>query len=583
MLPLVIGIWSIPGEAGWSDDVAIVRDLGFVPVGSEGVLSTLLTQLAALVPLGGRLLRANLLGVIALSLCSRLLFASIRDLLERQAPSRLAPFLALLASQLWALGPAVQSEAARVGGAAVPLALILIGTRLASELGDARAAPVAGLLLGVAAAESHTAGLILALVFLLPGVDGRRSPSPSGSLRFGAALVASSALCASVHWLRALSPAAWAQLGMTVPEGVDVSAEVVAIEGVADFARQAAEPFRAGLGVVPLLLSLAGLAWALQAGTPLRRALLPWALFAGSGVLVPFARAAGLSAGAGLLSLLSGLGCAAFFPLALSALVRWLWSCPLPFARPAGVLSVTFAATLVVSRADQTVAFEGAPIAGAELWTEEALGKLPLGSLALVRSPALAFRLMSARVLQGTRPDVVIVPAALLSSGSVTAQLVQADPSLSPLLRQLWVNGFADEYALSRLADARPVFVELDPNWEARVLEHLRPDAMWLGFSSHALGASDRHAGVERSRAALRRVLEPLEAEGSVDAGTRKVLARIGAQQALAMAALGDRDASRRLLRVVRHLDPRDPLARELVMRLGQPRRGRVAVNDLVR
>jgi hypothetical protein len=272
----------------------------------------------------------------------------------------------------------------------------------------------------------------------------------------------------------------------------------------------------------------------------------------------------------------------AFLPVALQALVRVLWSSRLPFARPASVLSVTFAVTLVLQRLDERSPADRTPALGAELLTEEAYGKLPTGSVALVQSPALVFRLLAARVLQGHRVDVVLVPVSPLYRASLTRELLRSEPELAALLRQLAVHGFADEYSLCRLADARPLFLELDPHWDGRLLQHLRPDAMWLGFSPHALGVSDRRSGVERSRAALRRILMPLEAEGSMDDVTRRVLAELTGQQAMTLAALGDREDATKLLRILRRISDDNPLVVQLGARLGGTERGRVAINDLV-
>jgi hypothetical protein len=235
-----------------------------------------------------------------------------------------------------------------------------------------------------------------------------------------------------------------------------------------------------------------------------------------------------------------------------------------------------------LQRLDEPSPAERTPALGAELLTEEAYGKLPTGSVALVQSPALVFRLLAARVLQGHRADIVLVPVSLLSRASLTQELLRSEPELSALLRQLAVHGFADEYALCRLADARPLFLELDAHWDGRLLQHLRPDAMWLGFSPHALGASDRLSGVERSRAALRRILTPLQAQGSMDEATRRVLAELTRQQALTLAGLGEREAATKLLRILKRIGPTDPLVVQLGARLSDTVRGPVAINDLV-
>jgi hypothetical protein len=244
------------------------------------------------------------------------------------------------------------------------------------------------------------------------------------------------------------------------------------------------------------------------------------------------------------------------------------------------VLAGSFAVTLVLQRVESGV--PTGPELATEVWTDEAFGRLPSASVLLVQSPELALRFLSAQVLQGARPDVLTVPLALLHRGSVTEQLLRRAPGLAPLLRQLAVNGEPDEYSLGRLADVRPVFVELDPRWDARLLEHLRPDALWLAFAPHALGKSDRLAGVERARSALGRLLDDPDVQVSGwDEHTRQVLARQAGQQAVALAALGEALPAQRALRALRRIQPKDPLARELAARLERGS-GRVAVNDLL-
>jgi hypothetical protein len=271
---------------------------------------------------------------------------------------------------------------------------------------------------------------------------------------------------------------------------------------------------------------------------------------------------------------------AAFVPLTLQTVFHWLWSCSLPFARPASVLAASFAVTLVLQRVES--ALPAAPALATEVWTDEAFGRLPDQSVLLVQSPALALRFLSAQVLQGARPDVLTVPLALLHRGSVSRQLLRRAPALAPLLRQLAVNGAPDEFSLERLADARPVFLELDPRWDARLLEHLRPDALWLAFAPPGLGKNERQAGLERARSALRRVLDDPDVQRSGwDSRTRQVLARQAGQQALAWAALGELLPAQRALRSLQRIQPQDPLVRELGARLERGT-GRVAVNDLL-
>jgi hypothetical protein len=183
-------------------------------------------------------------------------------------------------------------------------------------------------------------------------------------------------------------------------------------------------------------------------------------------------------------------------------------------------------------------------------------------------------------VLGGARPDVTLVPSELLAT-RIGSDPMLADRRLSPLLRQLWVTGSPDEYSLSRLADERPVWVELDPGWDRRVLEHLRPEGPWLRFLPNPLGSSERRAAVGDTRAAIRRTVELAGGLEALDPGTRRVLGESTARQAWLIAALGEHDGAQRLLRTARHLDPHNRLARGTARELAST--GRVAVSELSR
>jgi hypothetical protein len=567
-------MWSTGSDPSWSDDLAVVRDLGLVPIGSEGVLSSVLSQLMALLPVGGRLLRASLLGVIALSVCSRLLFGQLRAVLDRHAPFGANPFLALLGSQLWALHPSVSSDAGHVGGPAVALLVVLTGARIMGKRTDARAFALTGALIALAAAENHAAGAILLLASGVRSVVGARRAEPGMWMVASGAASLGALLCAAGRGLRPLSPHAAIDLGLGMPTGIDLTEGHASSDGMLALAQSLAEQWLARLGAVPLALAVVGAVWAVCRGARMRRDVAVWGSFVAASGLIPVAEWADKPTWVSLLGLVSSLGVVAFVALALRAGAGWLWSCRLPFAKPASVLGVTFAITIVLSRIDDATRGDARPALGAEVWTEEALGNLPPRSVLLVQNPDLWFRLMAARVVRGDRPDVVIVPTTLLGSRPFTERLLSLEPELSPLLRQLTIHGLADEYSLCRLADSRPLFVELDRRWERRLLGHLRPEAMWLGFSPHALGVSDRHEGMRRSRAALRRALKPLEKHRGMDPMTRRVLADLASQQAVVLASLGDRDDARHLLRVVRRLEPADPL----VMGLD---RGPVDIDDL--
>jgi hypothetical protein len=602
-LPLGIALWSLRGEASFRDDLGVVRDLGFARVGSEGVVSTLLTQVLALLPLGGRALRASLLGVLALGLASRCFFGLVRGALDRHGRGESHALLALLSSSIWALGPGAQSEAVRVGGALPAVALVLLGLwlgRRALSRAEPAALAATGLVLGAALAESHAAGASLSLVLASLAAVAPRRAWVQGAWRFLGAAGGVFFLLASLRWFWPTSAPALPLAGFA--PAVDASLEEPAALRLLEIFGPIGARVRAELGGGALGLACAGAALA-SGLAPLRRVFVAWAL--------PLALAAvapvwfGVPADcAPIFALLSSLGVTAFLPVALQALVRWAWSSPLPLARPGAVLSLTFASTLVLSRVDQALLVRPLEHAAAA-WADEALGRLPSRSLLLVQSNTLALRLLASRTLHGTRPDVSLVPVGLLGEGSLGLELARSTPSVSPLLRQLWVNGVADEYSLSRLADERPVFVELDASWDRRLLQHLIPEGLWLGYSAPALGASERRAAASGARAMLSRVLaasgvdadpggdvrDGSEARGragalhalssALDRETRRALGDGLAQQALSLASLAERDPALRLLRAARRVDPDNPLAVQVSARLSDPARARAVAGLL--
>lgn len=585
LLPLLLGVWSGSSGARWQDDQALLRDLGLIPAGSEGALSSVLSQLFALAPVGSRCLRAGLVGVSALAVCSAVTFSLLRQLLDARRPFAANSPLALLGSQLWALSPLVLRDTSAPGSAALGLLTILLGVRLLRPgAADARVVPLAGALLGLSWGESHTAALVLLGVLLAHfwSHDGQAAQAEGGELpwlRFLFCFALGAGSCALVPWLRSWAPHTWLDLGLgALPLEPRPSATAF---GWRESARQALAPPLERLGAVAALLALAGaLVGLVERG--LRRRLVPWAALALAGLLGPLVLARQGTALA-LCALCASVGLAAFVPLGLQAALAWLWSRPVPFARPACVLSASFAVTLVLQRVESAVpsAAPSASELATEAWTDEALGRLPVESVLVLHDPALALRLWSAQLLQGARPDVVLVPLALLQRGSVSERLLERAPELKPLLRQLAVNGEPDEYALGRLADARPLFLELDSRWDERLREHLSPDALWLAFAPQPLDKSDRRPGVARARAALARLLDDPELEGAFDERTRRVLAGQAGQQALLLAALGETLPAQRILRSLQQIRPEDPLARALAARL-EGGAGRVAVNDLL-
>ncbi|HEX3594294.1 MAG TPA: hypothetical protein VHU80_04305 [Polyangiaceae bacterium] len=566
-VPLGLTALRVGPSPEWRDDVALVESLGFVPLGGEGTPSALLSELAALLPIGGRVLRAGLVGAIGAGLAGAVVYALARRLLTANAATpRLGPPLALAAALTATLSPSFQLEGTRAGGVTLAAGLaVTVLLAVARADGTVRSAFVLGALFGLTAAESRmtACALLFALAVravLTPQVPTRRTLAASFA---GAAVVWT--FFAIPFFVRPYS------LRSSLSLGVDLSTRVGALAGVAAPRSGALAAWAVDMGPIALGLGLGGLAWGLFRKR-LRADVAPLALLVGASAVAPIGGVSPLSAdplsGLELVSL-SALAAAAVLGVQTAALA--LRRARVPLAQPASVLLVVFHLTLVFGAIEGSanVVTESTGL-GADVWTDEAESELPPGALVLARSPTLAFRLWESRIVRGDRPDLVIVPLSLLSQGRVAAELVHDEPALVPLVRDVAMNGRASEYALAALADARPLYVELDPEWDKRLLDHLRPTPLWLGFTPHTLGRSDRSSALaaEDGRRAFRRVLGVAK---GVPLGDRATLAVLGAQareQAVVLAALGDRDSARRVLGDLGRIEPRSDFAAKLTERL---------------
>jgi hypothetical protein len=239
-----------------------------------------------------------------------------------------------------------------------------------------------------------------------------------------------------------------------------------------------------------------------------------------------------------------------------------------PFARPAAVLLVAFDFTLVFVGSEASAhATERRASRASEVWTDEGFSGLPPRALLLARSEALAFRLWSAQLVRGERPDVVVVPVSLLERGALRRRLLAAEPALSPLLRDIALSGRPGEYALSTLADARPLFVELDSTWDERLSEHVVPEAFWLRFHPNPVGRSDRTLAVARAGSRFDRVVAAV-APGAGAEATRAVVVASLRQRALFLAARRDHETTAQTLDRLDKLAPNDEVASKLRVEL---------------
>ncbi len=591
-LPLCLAVLRGASSAQWRGDLAAVRDQAMVAVGPGGSVSTALTQALCLLPLGSRTFRASLGSALAVAVAAFLLARLTRATLRRVSVGpRLSSLLAAVGALGAALSPTWQHEATIGGGAMVAVVLALGGLNLLIEVtarDAARLTPQTGqrwLLLaaatGAALAESLPAGLALLLIAVGTAIVTRKGP-PSrliGLLWAICAVVAASLIAPLL--LRQWAPRSWSDVGhaLSATRLAELDVTATRIAAVTTWAQE--------LGVVALGLAAVGGAMGLMRKGPRRATavLLLWVVVdllyplsaAGPGVADPLTALRLLAVGA--LAALSALG--------VAEVVGFVWRLDVPMARAAAALMVVFHMTMVAVTSEEA-GFEAdrSEHFAAEEWTDQALGGLVPSAAVLVHSPELAWRLWAARITRGERPDAVVIPAPLVRTAALGATPFPAEPAVEQLMRDLALTGQSSEYALSTLADARPLYVELDPSWTHRVLSHLAVDGAWLSYAPEALGRSDRKLRGQRVLAPEGRIVKAIDTGWSRDRSTAAVATRTLAEQVTTLALFGEIDAARALLERLQAVAGEVPFVVAARLRLDHAERRRrreVDLRDLLR
>lgn len=546
VLPLLVTVLRVTPTPHWRDDLAVVRGLGFVPIGGQASPSTLLMQVLALIPIGGRVLRAGLLGALSAALAGYALYLLARRLLDRiGAPSRLDPALSLTAALTATLSPTWQAECASPSGIALAAALGLLALAVADgSVDDARTAFGLGAVLGIVFAESRLPAIVVAAALAARVVASGTVPQRRQALAFTAGALALWVFFLLPLVVRPHAENTWVSLGPGL-SGVEEPGRIAVRLRHGPFSEWASQ-----MGLIASVLGVGGLAWGM-ARRPLRIATLPLSVFVVADCLLPAREDGALSADPVLaVRLLAVSALALGAAIGVRSAVAALERLRIPFASSAAVLLVVYHFTLVFTAEEISADVASSDHLGADVWADEALGELPPNSLLLVRTPTLAWRLWAARIARGDRPDVVVVPLGLLGRGSLARALCAEEPALKPLVRDFAMTGRTTEFALSAVADARPLFVEFDPDWDRALLTHLRPTPLWLSFAPHTLGRSDRARSLsdESGRRAFRRVIGAAKDRGRDDRATLAVVGAEVREHAVVLAALGDREAARQVL-----------------------------------
>ena len=554
LVPATVGVWMAVAQPLWRSDAAQLDLLG-APPALQGVVSSLLSQGAQLIPLGGALSRAATVGGVALGVAGVMLHRLYLTLLHANgAAPRLNPAMALCAALAAVLSLPWLTEGTVSGGQAVAGALAFASLscavgpmtaerrRRATSRTLTRQAPqrvLLGALLGATLLENLGAGVAtLAALGVLLWQAGRVPSRREGLLVFVGLGVVLCARLAPVLLAPALVPVQGlaAERVASLQSGLGLDRL-----GLGELApRWELEVWMQEVGLLLLAAGLLGILWGLGQRR-LRLLLAPLLTLCLLDVLVGGAGgepgAAPTQAGVHLLAVGGALGAAA---LGLHTIAALALRAGLMGARRAAALLVVMTLAVTWAGAEDALRVVARRnVEATERWTDELLMSLPPRSLVVVQSPPVVRRL-GAAVASGARADVVVVPLPLLGRGNLAAELLELEPALGLLVRDLSTAGRPSERALTALADARPLFVEADAAWDQRLMAHLIPGPFLAQFAAHPLGRSDRRVPFASQQSTFERVAAAALGSSAPDPATLAVLTRSGRQRRALLEALGD-------------------------------------------
>lgn len=537
-LPMAFAITQLSLAPQWRDDPALVRGLGLAPSLGSGAVSSVAIAVATALPIGTMAVRGALVSALAAGWLGSLLYRLVLLVLRPLGQSSYFPFLACVASLVATMAPVVQREASVAGGATLAASFVAASWLAARKAPEQHSVAIwMGGLVALAGVESLVAGALAAVAVVATTFvhrDRRHGVLAPALLGFAgiAVLTAVTIVLRPVHSSASLiNPSMWGDA-------------LVAFQG-RSLQTRAVFAWANDLGVIGVSLAALGIlaCWRFPAARP---AALPAALLMAVDLIAPSSPAAAFGSDPWAVARLLAT-CAMGIPVAFGVVTaaRLVRATHAPFAGPAAILvSVFHTALIFISVEESLLRVDRSNQNGGALWTFEAVDRLPQHALVLVRSEPLAWRVMSAQMVAGRRPDLLIVPLPLLSRSSVATSLLRAEPALAPLLRDLSVTGAPSEYALSNLADARPVFVELDPAWDKRLLTHTAPSNLWLRFTAQSFGPSDRK--MMSDYPVFDRILSAAIDGEHRDDATAQVLIELTRSRATAATAWNDKEALNR-------------------------------------
>jgi hypothetical protein len=232
-----------------------------------------------------------------------------------------------------------------------------------------------------------------------------------------------------------------------------------------------------------------------------------------------------------------------------------------PYARAASVMVVVLVSVLPLKTADDT-AIRLRTGQTAE-WSTEAVLPLAPHAAIVTGSRSIVEILVALRASGELAPDVTILPTTDVG-GRIATHAVLRDPSLTPLARDLVLNGTPQEFALSEIANRRPLFLSYDPRWDRALARHLLPQGAFDRFLGEPRGPSDRKRALDAFVAVRDRLIHTTRGDTELRHATASLLRA----RALAVGAAGDRNAAVRTVEDLRRFAPSDATGGEIVKRI---------------
>lgn len=578
---LLPALFCAPSLDLWADggrDLAVVRTAGLGYTGGLRALDAWAAAVFAGLPLGTRLLRAELPGVFLVAATGALLFVVLRRSLAPLAgASTWSAVVAALASATVTLSFPFQHEAASAGSSLLGVVLALAALVLAT--GPSPAWPLLSALVTLGLSYEPALGVVIAAAVvaplaLRPRATGEPAPLPaSPGAWIGVALGSlAGGVPFAVAALRArLTPLSTSARLLASPDEPLLAASERG-------ARHALVRVEGELGDVLLLLALIGLVWGVVAPRGRRSTLVTasvtataWgALALGRGGVLDAWSAAGLVALAGTVVLAA---------VAMQEGVLRVARARLPLASGSAamvvVLLAAFPATLLDDGMTRPSARHGRAVA---TWEDAMFGGLPSGTLVLVSAPRLYARLLATRASGDLPGDFSVIPTFDPANETAAAALAH-DERLVPLFRDLALTGVPQELSLSTLAAMRPLAVATDPRWDRSLTRHLVPAGLLAVFEPEPRGGADRKRALDASAPWRDRLAKELGTPPQP--ALAWLTSAILLDRALAAIETGEREVAARAVEETATFAPNDPRLRQLSLR-AMAARGQVDVHDLL-